>query len=100
VGLLNSRAIDVSNVEQGKEHANLTSRQDGGGIVVPDKLPKVFNERRHEESNGVIGESSTPSCMSKVCELCMYLFKLFTFTNSYDKFFANMYYLLRDQLCL
>ncbi|GAU50536.1 hypothetical protein TSUD_135690 [Trifolium subterraneum] len=65
VGLLNSRAIDVSNVEQGKEHTNLTSRQDDGGLVVADKLPKVLNERRHEESNGVIWESSTPSSMSK-----------------------------------
>ncbi|XP_045789658.1 nuclear pore complex protein NUP1 [Trifolium pratense] len=64
VGLLNSRAIDVSNGEQRKENTNLTSRQDDGGLVVADKLPKVFNERRHEESNGVIRESSTP-CVSK-----------------------------------
>lgn len=84
--VLNSRAIDVASVEQGKEHTHLTPRQDDGGLVVAHKLPKVFNERRHEESNGAIQGSSTPSFMSKVCEHCMYLFELFTFTNNYDKF--------------
>ncbi|PNY10471.1 nucleoporin-like protein [Trifolium pratense] len=44
VGLLNSRAIDVSNGEQRKENTNLTSRQDDGGLVVADKLPKGRDE--------------------------------------------------------
>ena len=96
--ILNSRAINVSNVEQGKGHTNLTSRQDDGGVVAARKLPKVFNERKHEESNAAIQGSSTP-CMSKVCEHCMYLFEPFKFTNSYDKHFANMPYLLRAELC-
>ncbi|KAI5441219.1 hypothetical protein KIW84_010611 [Lathyrus oleraceus] len=65
VEVLNSRAIDVASVEQGKEHTHLTPRQDDGGLVVAHKLPKVFNERRHEESNGAIRGSSTPSFMSK-----------------------------------
>ena len=99
VEILNSREINVSNVEEGKEHTNLTSRQDDGGLVAAHKLPKVFNERRHEESNAAIWGSATPG-MSKVCEHCMYLFELFTCTNSHDKFFANMCYLLRAALSL
>ncbi|CAK8569025.1 unnamed protein product [Lathyrus sativus] len=63
VEVLNSRAIDVASVEQG--NTNLTPRQDDRGLVVAHKLPKVFNERRHEESNGAIRGSSTPF-MSKV----------------------------------
>ncbi|KAL5100938.1 hypothetical protein RYX36_005265 [Vicia faba] len=65
VEVLNSRAIDVTSVEQGKEHTNLTSRQDDGGLVVAHKLPKVFNEQRHGESNRAMRGSSTPSFMSK-----------------------------------
>jgi len=99
VEILKSRAIDVSNVEEGKEHTNLTSRQDDGGLVAAHKLPKVFNERRHEESNAAIRSSSTPG-MSKVCEHCMYLFEICTFPNSHDKFFSNMCYLIRAALCL
>ncbi|KEH38489.1 hypothetical protein MtrunA17_Chr2g0313971 [Medicago truncatula] len=64
VEILNSRAIDVLNVEQGNGHTNLTSRQDDGGVLAARKLPKVFNERKHEESNAAIQGSSTP-CMSK-----------------------------------
>jgi hypothetical protein len=99
VEILNSREIDVSNVEEGKEHPNLTSRQDDGGLVAAHKLPKVFNERRQEESNAAIRGSSTPG-MSKVCEHCIYLFELFSFTNIHDKFFANMCYFLRAKLYL
>ncbi|XP_058764142.1 nuclear pore complex protein NUP1 isoform X2 [Vicia villosa] len=60
VEVLNSRAVDVASVERGKEHTNLTSRQDDGGLLVAHTLPKVFNEQRHEESNGAMRGSSTP----------------------------------------
>lgn len=64
--VLNSREINVSNAEQEQEHTNLTSRQDDEGIALAHRLPKVSNERRHEESNGAIWGNTTPLCLSKV----------------------------------
>lgn len=64
--VLNSRAIDVSDVEEGKEPTNLTFRQADEGLVATHNVPQVSNERRNEESNGAIWGSSTPFCLSKV----------------------------------
>lgn len=66
VEVLNSRAIDVSDVEEGKEPTNLTFRQADEGLVATHNVPQVSNERRNEESNGAIWGSSTPFCLSKV----------------------------------
>ncbi|XP_020207716.1 nuclear pore complex protein NUP1 isoform X1 [Cajanus cajan] len=66
VAVLNSRMTDVSNVEQGKENTNLTSRKDDEGLAMAHRLPKFSNEQRHEESTGAIWGTSTPLGPSKV----------------------------------
>ncbi|XP_061344440.1 nuclear pore complex protein NUP1 [Gastrolobium bilobum] len=66
VEVLNSRAIDLSNVEEGKENTNLTSRRDDEGLAMTPGLSKISNEQRHDESNGAIWGSSTPLSLSKV----------------------------------
>ncbi|TKY73162.1 Nuclear pore complex protein NUP1 [Spatholobus suberectus] len=66
VAVLNSREMDLSNVERGKENTNLTSRKDDVGFAMAHALPKVSNEQRHKESTGVICRTSTPLGLSKV----------------------------------
>ncbi|CAL0304980.1 unnamed protein product [Lupinus luteus] len=66
VEVLNSRAIDVPNVEKGKESNNLASRKDHQELAFAHRLPKVSNERRHEELNGAIWGNSIPLGPSKV----------------------------------
>ncbi|KAE9604467.1 hypothetical protein Lal_00031945 [Lupinus albus] len=66
VEVLNSRAIDLPNVEKGKENNNLASRKDHQELALAHRLPKVSNERRHEELNGAIWGNSTPLGLSKV----------------------------------
>lgn len=66
VEVLNSRAIDPPNVEKGKENKNLTSKKDHEELPMAQGIPKVSNERRHEELNGAIWGNSTPVGLSKV----------------------------------
>lgn len=80
VELLNSRAVDLPNVEQGKENTNLTSRKNDEGLVIAQGLPKVSNERRHEESKGAIWGSSTPLGLSNV-SIATCRFELFPFNG-------------------
>ncbi|XP_028237497.1 nuclear pore complex protein NUP1-like isoform X2 [Glycine soja] len=65
VAVLNSRVMDLSNVEQGKEITNLSSRKDDEGLAMTRGLPKVSNEQRLEESTGAIWGTSTPLGLSK-----------------------------------
>ncbi|KAK7281650.1 hypothetical protein RIF29_09824 [Crotalaria pallida] len=66
VGVLNSRAIDLHNVEKGKQNIQLASREDHKELALTQGLPKVSNEPRHEKLNGVIWGNSTPLRPSKV----------------------------------
>ncbi|KOM40050.1 hypothetical protein LR48_Vigan04g024800 [Vigna angularis] len=60
VAVINSRVMDLSNVEQGKENTSLTSSKDA-----EHGPPNVSNEQRNEESAGAIWGTSTP-LVSKV----------------------------------
>ncbi|KAL2340462.1 hypothetical protein Fmac_008402 [Flemingia macrophylla] len=66
VAVLNSRMMDISNVEQGKENTTLTSMKDDEGLAMAYRLPNFSNEQRHEESTRAILGTSTPLHPSKV----------------------------------
>ncbi|KAK7327735.1 hypothetical protein VNO77_21825 [Canavalia gladiata] len=66
VEVLNSRAMDLSSVEQGKGNTNLTANKDDHGLAMVHTFPKVSDERRHEELTGAIWGTSTPLGLSKV----------------------------------
>lgn len=63
--IINSRSRDLPNVQQGKENASLTVRNDDKGLVVADG-PKLSGELRHVEFNGPTWGSSAPLNQSKV----------------------------------
>ncbi|KAK7411134.1 hypothetical protein VNO78_02565 [Psophocarpus tetragonolobus] len=65
VAVLNSRVMDLSNAEQGKENTILTSRKDPEGLAMAHGLPKVANEQRHEELAATVQGTSTSLGLSK-----------------------------------
>ncbi|KAF7806397.1 nuclear pore complex protein NUP1 [Senna tora] len=64
--IINSKAGDLPNAEQGKQSASLTSRKDDKGLLVEHEFPKISNELRQGELNGTVWGSSTPLDQSKV----------------------------------
>ncbi|MED6186089.1 hypothetical protein PIB30_063436 [Stylosanthes scabra] len=66
VEVLNSRVVDLPNVEQGKENANLTYQKHDEEFSISQGILKVSDARRHEELKGAIWESPTPLGRSNV----------------------------------
>ncbi|XP_027331242.1 nuclear pore complex protein NUP1 isoform X2 [Abrus precatorius] len=66
VKVLNSRAMDLSYVERGKENANLISRKDDSGLAMAHVLPTVSDEQRQEVLTGTIRGSPSPFGLPKV----------------------------------
>ncbi|XP_027331259.1 uncharacterized protein LOC113846789 isoform X4 [Abrus precatorius] len=65
VKVLNSRAMDLSYVERGKENANLISRKDDSGLAMAHVLPTVSDEQRQEVLTGTIRGSPSPFGLPK-----------------------------------
>ncbi|KAI4335707.1 hypothetical protein L6164_014329 [Bauhinia variegata] len=66
VEILNSRTVDIPNVEHVRENQSLTAKNDDEVFVVTHQVSKTSNEQKHGELNGAIWGSSTPLVQSKV----------------------------------